>query len=269
MMKSKILNTTLIVMASALVALTAQAENLAGWDFSQYKVDGVRSIDGTTIINTLSANYSDYDPTGNAGAESAAYGTMYVDGSNGSTSVTSEILPRAEDTLANLDRDTPVAGTNGFNSFSILQGEGQVNKERTGLIATAAADVVFEADITSTGDAGTSWSVSWAGKTLTDPVCVAAGSCDSDVTVSFAPACGAYGAGTVVNMGDEEGEYSVALDPGSHTSGCVRLSLGTTDGLPVIDNVAINVASVPEPGVVLQLAAGGMLLASLARRRRA
>ncbi len=268
-MKSTMLKTTLIVMASSLLALTAQAENVAGWDFSQYRVDGHRTINGTTTINTLSANYSDFDPTNNAGTESATYGTMYVDGSNGSSSVTTEIQPKAIDLRANLDRDTPVAGTNGFNSFSILQGEGQANKERTGLIATAAADVVFEADMTTTGQAGTGWSVSFAGKTLRDPVCVAAGSCDSDVTVSFAPACGAYGAGTVVNMDDQEDKYTVALDPGTHTQGCVRLSMATTDGHPVIDNVAVNVAAVPEPGVLLQLAAGGALLAGLVRRRNA
>jgi hypothetical protein len=67
---------------------SAQASLVARWDFSQYAGDGFMSIDGgSSFTNTLSANYSDLDPTFGAGFESAAFGTMYVDGSFGSTPV--------------------------------------------------------------------------------------------------------------------------------------------------------------------------------------
>src|SRR5262245_1029525 len=56
------------LIASAFLAAPAGATGIAGWDFSQYLGTSLLSTDGATFTNTLSANYSQLDPTFNAGA---------------------------------------------------------------------------------------------------------------------------------------------------------------------------------------------------------
>jgi hypothetical protein len=76
--------------AVTLIGNTVDSSGLvAGWDFSQYDNDPLSlSIDGgTTLTNTLAANYSDLDPTSGAGFDSAAFGTMFMNGLFGSTLV--------------------------------------------------------------------------------------------------------------------------------------------------------------------------------------
>src|SRR5258707_9305890 len=97
----------LIASVSALLSAPAGATGIAGWDFSQYFGDGLLSTDGVTFTNTLSANYSNLDPTFNAGAESAAFGTMFMNGSFGSTNVnagsgTEQFLPTTGSLASNL-----------------------------------------------------------------------------------------------------------------------------------------------------------------------
>lgn len=270
-MRSTLLEIASVFVASALVAVTAQATNLAGWDFSQYAADGALSIDGSTYTSTLDANYSDQDGTSNAGAESAAFGTLYMDGSFGSSSISAgsgseEVVPVATDILLNLDRDTPVTGTNGFNSFSILEGEGQPFAERMGLTARAAAQLVFEADLSGTASAGTGHSVSFAGKALVDADCY--DSCSSDVSVEFSTDGASYTSYGSVSLTDEEQEFSVPFALESAQKAYVRLGFNPTSGQPVIDNVAINAIAVPEPGAMLQLASSIVTLIGLAALRR-
>ena len=83
-----IASTILSMAVSASMASSSQAFLAAGWDFSQYAGDGLLSLDFVTFTTTLSANYSDLDPTFGAGAESAAFGTFYLNGSFGSSSIT-------------------------------------------------------------------------------------------------------------------------------------------------------------------------------------
>jgi hypothetical protein len=144
---------------------SAQASLVAGWDFSQYAGDGVMSIDGgSTFTNTLSANYSDLDPTFGAGFESAAFGTMYVDGSFGSTSVAAgsgseEFLPTAAyggSLLSNLD--APAAG------FGIQHSVRGAALDRVARDARAVRGVVFEADLTGMSLVGSNWSVASGGR---------------------------------------------------------------------------------------------------------
>src|SRR5262245_843094 len=63
---------------------------VAGWDFSQFR--GSNSLD-PIVTNTVPANYSDSDPTFNAGSGSAAFGTLYFNGTNGSSSTSTDFLP--------------------------------------------------------------------------------------------------------------------------------------------------------------------------------
>src|SRR5262245_55776567 len=87
-MKKRLLTSALAALGiSVLIAGSANASMVAGWDFSQYLAPGALTIDGATGTNVLSANYSNLDPTAGAGAESAAFGTMFINGSFGSTNV--------------------------------------------------------------------------------------------------------------------------------------------------------------------------------------
>src|SRR5262245_43391323 len=151
-------------------ASSAQASVIAGWDFSQYAGDGFMSIDGGgSFTNTLSANYSDLDPTFGAGFESAAFGTMFADGQFGSTAVsagsgTEEFVPSAAvggSLASNLDAPTLLD----FDAFSVLSSEGQVSTESLAMLAPAAASVVFEADLTGAGRTGTNWSLTLGART--------------------------------------------------------------------------------------------------------
>ena len=82
------MRTLLIAGTVALAATAAQAQELvAGWDFSQYYTAGRLSTDGSTGVNTLDANYSSLDASNKAGAESADYGTLLMNGSAGSSAV--------------------------------------------------------------------------------------------------------------------------------------------------------------------------------------
>src|SRR5215470_6904103 len=81
-----------VIAVSALAAGTAQArEVVAGWDFSQFQETG--SL--TPVGNSVPANYSDYDLTFNAGSGSAAFGTAFFNGTNGSSNTTTDFLPTA------------------------------------------------------------------------------------------------------------------------------------------------------------------------------
>jgi hypothetical protein len=59
-------------------------ELVAGWDFSAY-VAGVSSIDAATFAKTLDASYSEQDGAPLRGSAAAGAGTLYYDGSFGST----------------------------------------------------------------------------------------------------------------------------------------------------------------------------------------
>src|SRR5262249_60272794 len=81
-----------VIALSALVAGSVHArEIVAGWDFSQFQEAG--SL--TPIGNSVPANYSDYDPTFNAGSSSAAFGTAFFNGTNGSSNTVADLLPTA------------------------------------------------------------------------------------------------------------------------------------------------------------------------------
>ncbi len=139
---------------SLLTVSAAQASVIAGWDFSQYFTTNVLSVDGSTFTDTLSANYSNFDPTSNAGAESAAFGTMYVDGTNGSTDVDEGAagaawVPTGVNLEGNADAPAQGPGDNPFDSLSILLDEGQPFANHFAMTATDAVSVVFGADLST------------------------------------------------------------------------------------------------------------------------
>lgn len=128
---------------------------VAGWDFSQYALDGALSIDGETLTDVLDANYSDYDPTFGAGAESAAYGRMFLDGEFGSTATPLDldndpIVPSAVapgSLQSNLS--TPLNGVPDpdvpFDSCPVLMNEGQLYCNQLTMLGLHGGAVVFRA----------------------------------------------------------------------------------------------------------------------------
>ncbi|MCI0633038.1 MAG: hypothetical protein L0206_03860 [Actinobacteria bacterium] len=252
--------------AGAASAAPTPVQLVAGWDLSQYRADDTLDS-GAGPADTLPANYSSHDATAGAGAGSAAFGTLFMDGSFGSTNVTEagvspEVVAHAHETEANREAPVDARGANtfpwsAFDSFRVLASEGQVNQERTGITARAPVDVVFRAD---RGAAATGqWKLSLAGFALdpTGPV---------TVPVEFAPSCGAYSSAGSLSLNGTEQTFSLNVGAAALTDDdvCVRLGLDPTNGQPVIDNVAL-----PEAGLASMLAAGALLVAGLERRRRA
>src|SRR5262249_6563480 len=148
---------------------SAHAGMIAGWDFSQYLGAGVLSVDGENGANTLDANYSNLDPTFGAGAESAQYGTMYINGQYGSTNVDpvgpgQEVLPTPDSLVSNLNAGAP--GSFPFDSGTTLVSEGQAFASILSMTAPGAASVVFEADLGGQALNASNWILSLGAKTF-------------------------------------------------------------------------------------------------------
>jgi hypothetical protein len=254
-------------------AASAQSSDVfvAGWDFSQYIGPNTPSTDCATLSTSLPANYSDFDPTFGAGLESAAFGTMYNDGSNGSTdSITAMVpfTPNSTAITANIDvpdNEMPV-GDVPFNSLVIqdleIPGRCAVHTE-VSLINLAAHMVVFEADLSSLAPAakpsGTEWFVSFGGRT--------AQSGTVDVDIDFAAGAGSYAFVDTVTFTSSEQRFEVPLGSSPEDNVFVRLVFPTPAGSgqeAIFDNVAITL---PEPASGGAAAALVTLLA-LARARR-
>jgi len=253
---------TMLVIASMVTMLAsagmAQADLIAGWDFSQYATAGRLTIDGTTNINTLDANYSSLDPTFGAGSESASFGSMRMDGTFGSSSINpgpgSDVLPTPRAVVKG--NTMPFTGAiqgngAGFDAFSVLRSEGQPFTQFLGLLANVGSTIVFSANPAAVdpANAGENWSVEFGGETLQGA---------ANVAVSLDAGCdgGLDSGATVVPLDTTTGATMQTVTfAGANTSSlaCVQFAM---DSGAVIDNVAINATPVPEPGTVLMLAAG-------------
>ena len=294
-MKTKLRAITPLIALSALLAGSGQAAIVAGWDFSQYA--GTASL--TPLTNTLSANYSDFDPTFNAGSGSASHGTLYFDGTNGSSSTLTNFLPTAG--AMNCERrpvgvnqplkpagcavpnvDGPVRsnkkepwarpGKTSFDAFTVLRSEGQQFQSPLAMIASNNVSVVFKGDAGAPQPLG-KWSVSFGARTLSGggdnggPLsCDAVGSseCNSTVTVEYSTNGSSYTSFGSVQLTSGDTRYEVPLAINTSQTGYVRLGLapGTGGAQPIIDNVAL-----PEPGSTLALVAGTLGLLVLRSRR--
>lgn len=267
------MKTKVIALAFVLsVAGPANADLIAGWDFSQYvsAPDGFTAIDvgGTpTPVDTLAANYSDLDPNG-LGLESAAYGTMYINGAFGSIDkdpfAVGPVSPRAGNIIANqtvaaVDMGSPAA-------YTILLGEGgqstAADKRLVGEGTSGLLNVVFGADLSATTYLGSAWEVSFAGRTASGT---------SDVGIEFSSDGTTYNPIGSVQINASDAAYSVLLGGVDLATGFVRLVLDSADDNPAIDNVAISASltTVPEPGTAVLMLAGLAGLVTYGRRRAA
>ena len=249
------------------------------------------TINNSTFVNTLAANYSAQDTSFGAGSGAAAYGTLLMNGA-ADRRVSRRgfgigvIQPVAADVQANINAPTLganaakqsfIQGTSSFNTFPVLTAESQLNTQRTALGAISASPaVVFEADLTpdfpGAGTGGTGWSVSFGGLTRTEAACddgnpVTTTDCDATVTIEYSLDNGPFSSGGSVTLTPSETRFDVPLTTDSAKVAQVRLTLDTSAGRPIIDNVSVEAEYVPEPSMVAQLAAGLLGLMALARRR--
>jgi hypothetical protein len=300
-MNHKMRGMALAIALSALGAGSVEArEVVAGWDFSGYQQAGSLNPLG----NSVPANYSDYDPTFNAGSGAAAFGTAFFNGANGSTSTVTDFLPTAG--VMNCERrpvgvneplkpagcavpnvDGPVrsnkvepwrqlgAGKAAFDELSVQRNEGQQFQNLLAMQASGNVSVVFKGDLGAGHSAG-GWRVSFGARTLSgvgdnggplscDPA--GGGQCGSTVGIEFAPNCVGYSSFGSVALTSADTRYDVPLAVGASQSGCVRLNFapGAGGAQPIVDNVAIS--TLPEPGAAMGLIAGALGLVVLRRFR--
>lgn len=280
---------------SVLSAGSAGAAGIvAGWDFSQYR--GSNSLDPIGA-STLPANYSDSDPTFNAGSGSAAFGTLFFNGTNGSSSTLTAFLPTAGTMncqrrptggvlqpvgCATPNVDGPIRsnkhepwvqpGDVSFDAQSVLRSEGQQYQNLLAMTANDNVSVVFKGDM-GAGNSSSGWRLSFGGKTFTgvgdnggpfpcDPD--GASQCTTNVGIEWSANGVTYNSAGSVQLTSADTRYDVPLGPGSSQARYARLNLapGAGGAQPMIDNVAL-----PEPGATVSLLAGVVCLAALHRRR--
>ncbi len=250
----------LVAMVSAYGAAPAAAQDrvVAGWDFSQYQGAGAATADGTTLATSLPANYSDFDPTYGSGAEAAAFGTMFVDGSNGSSLTSgSDFGPTTARGSANKRgpaNGVPAADA-AFDAFNVLASEGQTFQSDVSVVSTQQTNVVFRADRTGGATAGNRWKVAFGAQWLDAP---------SALTVEFGAGSPSYSLVRNVNLTPSDTRYEVQL--GESTENIVFVRLGLPAGSDtVLDNVTI---AVPEAAAGCAAWAALGALGVFARTRR-
>ena len=238
------------VAISAFLAGSAQAVEVAGWDFSDTPSDGVS-------LTSVDANYSSFSASG-PGTGAAAYGSATL----------TNIIARGGDVRAGVRTDfvggwAQDANQRGFNAFTSLQLDGQTYTLPMAITAASGAgDAVFEGDLTSfgAGQAGYGWSISFAGQVV--------GASSASIGVEYAPDCASYSSLGSVSVDEEVGTYTVEFPKLAFDNACARLTIPNTgDERVAVDNVSLDVVAVPEPAVGAQLLAGAMGLVALFRRK--
>jgi hypothetical protein len=267
------------LVGAAVLAASAGAEVIAGWDFSQFKVPGSLTGGGSP----LPANYAYDDPNG-AGSGANAIGSATLSGllPTAGEGLDCERLPfEPLDGCATPNVDGPVRsnrsepfslGRASFGAHSILAAEGQTYTHRYGMIApNGDATIVFEVDAPS---GGADWKISFGGRMMS-------GSGEGGGQIGCEPGCTAgvqarfstdgvnYGSAVNETLTTEDRRIELALSPGAATIAFVELTLdGSAGRRPVIDNVAIEATPLPEPAAAAGVLAGAALLLALRRFRR-
>lgn len=252
----------------------AQEEQLvAGWDFSQYAIEGFLSLDGATLNgNTIDANHSSLDPTGGAGIESNAFGRMYLNGSFGSSTAIldpSFVIPDpfqpfaatlgAGSLVSNADQAPLGFGSQAACTYQQLENMPFANCSDFAMVAIDPVSVVFAADRSSAPAVSGDWSVSFGGRTSLEGT--------SSVTVQFSTDGSSYANAGVAALTAADTPFTFALGAPSSPTAYVRLVFGaqTPGAEAIVDNVGIAVPE-PEHGAVAAALALGLL--RRIRRRR-
>lgn len=254
---------------------SAQAAMVAGWDFTQYIGAGTLALEEDfEDDNTLRSNYSDFDPTFGAGGASQPFGTLYMNGTNGSTSVTSaNIAPTTGSLTPNLGtpgaNEVPVgdvafdavAGVLQVGSGNYAAGTGQDFREVLSMRALSVIDIVFQADVSSITSLGQNWSIAFAGVT---------NSGTSPVTVEFSTDGISYSLLDTLTFTTSQALFTASVVGNESATGFFRVGFDPAGAvIPRFDNVTISgdVALIPEPGTAALLMMGLLGLGVAGRRR--
>jgi hypothetical protein len=268
--------TRLALLAATLLAAprlaAAQEETLvAGWDFSQYAVENILSLDGATLNGAqVDPNHSDLDPTYRCGIESNAFGRMYYDGSFGSSVAVLDpnfenldpFRPSAADLgsgslVSNADQAFLGFGSQAACTIQQIEQMPFANCQDFAMIASGAVSIVFAADRSTAPSLAGDWLVSFAGRTLS------AGS--TQVGVQFSADGSSFGSAGTATITGADTKFTFPLGGGSATAAYVRLVFPqpTAGSEVLLDNLGI---AVPEPSHGAWAAA--VALAALFRARR-
>jgi hypothetical protein len=251
-MRLRIARTALAALALSACAGLAPAPDgpvalVAGWDFSQYPVDDMLSLDAEHFTATLDANYSDLDPTSGAGAESARFGTMHLDGRFGSSQAPlgsdDPFVPSAaarSSLRSNLDAPAGVR----FDCFKVLRQEGQLFAGPLVMTALRPAAAVFAADLSSVPELGEDWSLRFAGRSSVGSV---------PVEIDFSSDGDSYRRAGRVELSDADSAFEVRLGSKRSQRAYVRLAIAPHPETvryqqAFLDNVAIRARLVTPPG---------------------
>ena len=216
------------------------------------------------FTDTLDANYSSLDPTFGAGLESAAFGTMYIDGSFGSTAVAigtgEEAFTVSKAAPGSLVSNCRALGP--CDRFGVLNDEGQLFTELNAMLATEAVSVVFQADLSSVEQTRDSWRLSFGAKTFSGTT-----SGNAQVSIDFSTDGSSYANVANLEITPADTQFIVSLGDVESETAFARFNFSTPEGIfqPLLDNVAIEV---PEPISALSGAAAVSALAGLAAARR-
>lgn len=266
-MKTKLLMSALSsLVVSATITVPAEAAMIAGWDFSQYFGAGNLSVDGVGYTNVLSANYSNLDPTFGAGAESSAFGTLYFDGSFGSTNVDpnpgtglATVVPQSLSLAANINAPVVGGGPIPFDSFAVLQDEGQLFADPYSFQALSSVSFVFAAYTNTVPGLGSEWSLTFGGGTVSGT---------STIGIEFSTDGVTYTPVGTQELTAGDSQYSVTLGALPSEAAFVRFNVNPLGVDTRIDNVAINGSIVvPEPGTATLFFAALAAFATVVRRR--
>jgi hypothetical protein len=235
--------------AALALAGTAQAELVAGWDFSQYSGDGSLDTDNDFVgEGTLDANWSSVGAApGGGGPAANVYGTMYVDGSNGSTltdfafGFPAEFAASAGDLTSNVDQPIDEGALFPYGACSATAPQDNCLPLKMKAIDTVS--VVFEASLAPSATVGNNWALSFAGTTD-------AGS--DSVTIETSTDGVLYTSAGSETLTTTDTEFVVPLGAGLDGEATIFVRLNLTGSLidgSNIDNLGIT-ADLPGPSDV-------------------
>lgn len=234
-------------------SMTAHSALVAGWDFQTTTTGGTVVLAQPNTPRVYNSNFGS--------------GTIYLDGSNGSSNWLSTQFGGFGGTTVNAGEGFSMA-TTGASALALIAGSGNSANGKS-LVFRFSMDgyegltISLAAQRTSTGFASQLWEYSSDGISYRSIGAISAGSVGGTIAGSYAGS-GILGFAAMSGLDDIDQAYvRVTFDGATSSSGNNR-----------IDNIQFNAAeipvlamSIPEPSCMMLLGAGGALALTCGRRR--